>query len=434
MSLLKRVEPEPSDGARPPRKWTIPPPPPVVLDPYEGAAILEEVEGPVAGALWQRLRDVLLWATVAPEERRGLFGSPTDAWTGISVEDEAIVPLQQPLRTLDSLVANPESIALDAVAHACGEIAKWAEVGGYPATERLFAEAAAAVLPEAATWALAAGRTARRHAQYERSLEWLRRAAGLARRQQDVSSYTLARLNRGNLELQRGNHPAARRYFGGAWRAAKRFKLRRLGAFARHDLLVLGYEVFPFEEAQAHGEGALQLYGPRHERIPYLAHDIAFLWMHHGYFSAALPLFLHVLGYIVTPNERAQVMAHVARCAAAVGEYDLASRSSDYALRELKPSFHNAAASLLYVGRAAATMGNRRQAREIAARALALARTRGEKSAEGLASAFLLDLRKRGGAAEQDRAAPESVLALQARVARRLQNVPPSTADRAAVI
>ena len=430
MSLLKRVEPEGQDSERRPRRWTIPPAPPTPLNPCEGAAILEEVEGDLAAALWQRLRDVLLWAATEEAKRQGLFTSPKDAWSGLAVESQRRSGIREALQALDSLVAAPEYASPIAVAEACSQIAKWAEVAGFPATERLFSEAAAAVLPESANWALAAGRASRRSADYERGIEWFRRALALARRQDDVVSYTLARLNRGNLELQRGRLADARRYFTKAWRAAKRFKLRRLGAFARHDLLVLGYEVFSFEEAHAHAEGALQLYGPRHERVPYLAHDIAFLWMHHGYFSAALPVFLELLRYIVMPNERSHVMAHIARCAAVAGDVEMASRSSDYALRELKPSYANSAASLLYVGRAAATMGNRRQAREIAARALDLARTRGEKSAETLAATFLSDLRRRRGAAEHDREAPDAVLLLRARLLRRLKNIAPSPLEQ----
>jgi hypothetical protein len=429
MNLLHREEPELGSDARAQRRlWTLPPAPGVEAAPFEGAPLLDELRTEFGLFLWQALRDVVLWASCDPAPRHELFSSADE-------------PLPQSLRSLGSelmldgavlslarLGRDPGGISADEIARACVQVSEWAARQGLAAVEVQFAEAAAAVFPTRSEMALFAGRAARRHAAFERGIQWFARSLALARRADDNAAYTLTLIRWGTLELQRSRLDHARRLFVSAWKAAKRFKLRRLGAFARHDLLVLGFETATFKEGLAHAEVAFQLYGPkRNRRIPYLVHDVGFLCMHHGYFSAALPIFSAVLPFVIHPSERVQVFAHLARTFGALDDEQGFEKAAEYVGTEFKPTYPNAAASLLYVARGAASVGQRRRARSLAGEALALSTSRGEKSVMALAAQFMDALNaRRASAVERDKEPPEGVSDFTSRLLRRLMKLSPS--------
>jgi hypothetical protein len=429
MNLLYREEPELESDTRAQRRlWTLPPAPAIEAAPFDGAQLLDELRTEFGLFLWQALRDVVLWASCDPAQRDGLFTSA----------DEQI---PQSLRALDSelmlggalfamarLARQPGDVSADEIARACVRVSEWAARQALPAVEVQFAEAAAAIFPTRPELALFAGRAARRHAAYERGIQWFARSLALARRADDNAAYTLTLIRWGTLELQRSRLEHARRLFVRAWKAAKRNKLRRLGAFARHDLLVLGFETATFAEGLAHAEVAFQLYGPKgNKRMPYLVHDVGFLCMYNGYFSAALPIFSAVLPFVIHPNERVQVFAHLARTLGALDDERGFEEAAEYVSTEFKPTYPNAAASLLYVARGAASVGQRRRARSLAGEALALSESRGEKSVTVLAAQFIDALNaRRASAIERDREPPEGVSEFTSRLLRRLAKLSPS--------
>jgi hypothetical protein len=429
MNLLYREEPELDRDVRSERRlWTVAPAPAVEAAPYEGAEILDELRTEFGLFLWQALRDVMLWASCDSDERHGLFaadvGPITQAIRSLGTE----LMLGDAVTALDRLAREPGNVTADEIAAACVHVSEWASRQGLAATEVQFGEAAARVFPTRPEMALFAGRAARRRAAYERSVLWFTRSLALARRADDRAAYTLTLIRWGTLELQRSRLDQARRLFVRAWKAAKRFKLRRLGAFSRHDLLVLGFETATFNEGLAHAEAAFQLYGPRNQRrIPYLVHDVGFLCMHHGYFSAALPLFSAVLPFVIHPSERVQVFAHLARTLGALNDERGFEDAAEYVATEFKPTYPNAAASRLYVARGAASVGQRRRARKLADEALALSESRGEKSVTALATQFLDALNtRRASVVERDKKPPEAVSELTTRLLRRLAKLSPS--------
>lgn len=428
MNLLHRVEPELDRDVRAERRlWTLPPAPGMEAAPYEGAEILNELRTEFGLFLWQALRDVVLWTSCDAAQRQGLFAEGAEPLPQAIRALGSELLLGEAVAALERLGREPGNVTADEVAGACVQVSEWAARQGLAATEVQFAEAAALIFPTRAEMALFAGRAARRHAEYERSVQWFTRSLSLARRADDRAAYTLALIRWGTLELQRSRLEHARRLFVRAWKAARRFKLRRLGAFSRHDLLVLGFETATFDEGLAHAEAAFQLYGPRNPRLPYLAHDVGFLCMHHGYFSAALPIFSAVLPFVIHPGERVQVFAHLARTLGALNDERGFEEAAEYVAAEFKPTYPNAAASLLYVARGAASVEQRRRARSMAGDALALSESRGEKSVTVLAAQFIDALSARHpGAVERDREPPQAVSEFISRLLRRLARLSPS--------
>jgi hypothetical protein len=138
-------------------------------------------------------------------------------------------------------------------------------------------------------------------------------------------------------------------------------------------------------------------------------------------------LFFAVLPFVIHPSERVQVFAHLARTLGALNDEPGFEEAAEYVAAELKPTYPNAAASLLYVARGAASVGQRRRARSLAAEALELSQSRGEQSVTVLATSFIGALNaRRGSAIERDTEPPEVISQFTPRLLRRLAKLSPS--------
>ena len=73
---------------------------------------------------------------------------------------------------------------------------------------------------------------------------------------------------------------------------------------ALHDLFTIAVETSPPAEAQELARLAFRAYGPRHPKLPALAHDVAYFWMGQGRFEPALEVFRAVMPHLHDPNER----------------------------------------------------------------------------------------------------------------------------------
>jgi tetratricopeptide (TPR) repeat protein len=233
---------------------------------------------------------------------------------------EVEVQLETPLMGLVRLVGAPGSAQPEAVSRACQHIAAWADAEGHSATSIAFAQAAAAALPGDASTAFAVGRTARRRAEYARAETWFRRAIALARQSGDWTSYALAFSGLGNLYVQRGNYPAARRFHVRALRAARRHSLRQIQGSALHDLFVISAAGGSSGEAERMARGAFEAYGAEHPRLSILAHDIAYLWMEQGHFGPALTVFEALLPHLRRHEDRMVGLANIVRASAGAGD------------------------------------------------------------------------------------------------------------------
>lgn len=374
---IKRADPE----ARQPRKWRLLPPPQSRHGSFEGAHILDEVGGELGAFLFQRARDVLLWASVSPESREGLFQTrqlprlPPGA-SEITAE----------LQVLSEVVTFPTGANGEQVGTACAGIYHWALDRVFYATAAMFATAAAFAQPTDPMFATYAGRAERARGAYDLGTLWFQRAISVARQNGKLSAYTVALLSWANQEISRGNRARGRALLQRAWRYAKRHNLRHLGAEARHDLLALCVDLEDWEEAALHAEAAASLYGPRARNIFALAHDWALIWLHRGYFSPALPVMEAALPFLTLPSARVLALSSIARAAAVLGQRERYRSASDSVLGLAAVATENAPIALVHIAQASYTAGEMERARGLVARAREMARGRQDVTAEHFAN------------------------------------------------
>ena len=401
------------------RRWRTPP---AILhggEAFEGAAVLDEMKGPLGVLLFQLARNVYLWASTPPEEREGLFQSRADeTLTGMLHEADADVQLELALLPLVRMTNSPDTAHEEQVAVACQHVARWADVNSHLETAIAFAQGAAVVLPADAAASFAVGRLARRRAEYARAETWYRRAVALGRQSGDWASYSMAFGGLGNLYAQRGNLPMARRFHLRALRAARRHSLRALHGSALHDLFVLAAQMGQPDTAESLARQAFDTYGQDHPRLVFLAADVAYLWMERGRFAPALTVF-QALVHHLRRHEDLITQANMVRAAAGAGERRLFEQTYaevwDRVTRT--QNLENAAAVMLELAHGATMLGEWDKAERAAERAAQVARERGEGKVLLSAEAVVDQVRRNRG--------------VKARIAAATPPPEPETAERA---
>ncbi|HSU17215.1 tetratricopeptide repeat protein [Longimicrobium sp.] len=391
------------------RRWRTPPAITTGAENFEGMAVLDEIGGPLGFLLWQAARDVVLWAGFTPEERVGLFEPGADALLHGLIRSAGVeVQLESPLMTIVRMVGGPDTARAETVELACQHIAHWADGHGYTAAAIAYAQAAALTVPYDAGAAYAVGRVARRRAEYARAETWFRRAIALARQSGDWTSYALAFSGLGNLYMQRGNYPSARRFHVRALRAARRHSLRAIQGSALHDLFVIAAAGNHKEDAERYARGAFESYGPEHPRLPALANDIAYFWVERGHFAPALTVFEALLPHMTRHEDRLVALANIVRAAAGAGERRQFEQTWDEVWDGLArdDGTENAAQVLLELAHGAAQLGEFERAERAAERAVKTARDRGQARTL-LGAESVLDSVRRGRGA-RGRAAAEA--------------------------
>ena len=308
---------------KPRRRWRWHVPPALVHggESLEGAQVLDEVQGPLGLLLWETYRDVALWASTPPEDREGLFAAGAAAARKAAMDGAGADPsLERALRGASVVLTDAAGAQEQDVMAACRQAADWAEQRSLLATAVTLATAAALAAPAHAGAAFRVGQIARRKGEGARAETWFRRAVGLGRQAKDWASYSEAFLGLGNLYKQRGNFPAARRFHIRGLRAARRHALRDIQGRALHDLFTIAVETSPPTEAQELARLAFRAYGPRHPKLPALAHDVAYFWMSQGRFEPALEVFRAVLAHFHDPSEGLLCAGNIGRAAGATGD------------------------------------------------------------------------------------------------------------------
>ncbi len=371
-----------------------------------GAPILDEVSGDLGVVLWRSVRNVSLWASTPPTHRGGLFaggaaGIREEDLARLQVDAELVAPLSVIVRMLES----PAGVELPRVVNACRRVALWAEQRGYLATALEWSQAAAVAAPQSAALAFAVGRLARRRAEYDRAESWYARAIVQARRARDWRMYATAYSGLGNLALQQGSFPWARRAFVRCLKTAVRHGLRDLQGSAYHNLFVTEIDTGAGLEANALAERAFRALGPHHPELPRLAYDLAYHWMLQGVSDQALRVARALEGHFETPAERAVALGLMARAAGGSGEVAEfhGSRARLDALLDTGTAREMGARALLGVAYGAASLGDWTLAEQYGERALRLANARREGRVVLTAEAALDYVRSRPAAA----AAPE---------------------------
>lgn len=353
--------------------------------------------GPVLGiTLWQRVRDVVLWAQVAPGDRAGLFHPLSDAQTARLALAEAEAPeLAEPLRELALMAAAPGRAEAARVAEACERVLVWAELRGMRETALQFAEAAARVEQDTSLRSKLAGRLCRRVHDHPRATLWYRRAARLARRAENEAEFAFAQLGLGGVAHDQGTLSEAEQYFWKAVRAALRQGRTSVAGAAHHDLLAVLIDAQRYPEAIEHAARAIDLYPSRHPRMPNLAYDVGFLWMRLGYYSSAIYLLEKALPWFERRPLRILVLAATARSVAAVHDRIRFERSAAETLRMAEAGNERTAASLYHLAEGARYFEQWDRAEMLASRALAEAHRSGNRTVVALVSGMLAELPSR---------------------------------------
>lgn len=334
---------ESSPTPRPPRKprrrwrWHVPPALMHGAEQLEGGEILAEMEGAQAFVMFQLARDVALWGSADPDERRpdpdapgGEFHSAErDAFFTPAAYPRLIAELERagfdaavegPLRAMARVLQAPGEVTRQELTAACREVSLWADDQDLPGTALAFAQAGAQASPRDAAMGYRVGLLARRRAEYPRAESWFRRVIGLGRQAKDWESYARAFLGLAGLYIQRGNYPVARRFLIRCLRAARRHGLRELTAMAYHDLFAIAIQTDQLAEANDLARLAFRAYGPRHPRLPALASDMGLLWLLRGEFAAALDALRAAHAHITHPCEQLLSWGNIARAAGGVGD------------------------------------------------------------------------------------------------------------------
>ena len=382
------------------RRWRTPP---AILhggEAFEGVAVLEEVRTPLGLLLFQVIRDVYLWGSTPPEQREGLFEPRAeDALISVLRDSDPEVQLESALMALIRMAGSPETAREEQVALACQHVAHWADSHGHMGTAISFAQGAAVVLPADAGTSYAVGRLARRRAEHARAETWYRRAVALARQSGDWSAYAMAFAGLGNLYMQRGNFPAARRFHLRALRSARRHSMRPLHGSALHDLFVIAAQTGQPDEAERLAREAFEMYGPDHPRLVYLALDVAYFWMERGRFAPALTVFQALVHHMQRLEDRLGVLANTVRAAAGAGERRLFDQIWDEVWDRMQRTqgLANAATVMLELAHGAAMLGEYERAERAAERAVQVARERAEAKTLLTAESVLDQVRRNRG-------------------------------------
>jgi tetratricopeptide (TPR) repeat protein len=383
--------------ARAPRRWRTPPPlTRGSAESLEGMEILREVSGETGVLLWQAYRNVMFWATAEPTDRGTLF-APDAAQRRLDELLAANLPaiIVDALVSVGRMLGAPEATPGDAIAEACRTVAEWAAQQGYDATALSFTQAAALAGPRNAVLALSVGRLSRRRGELPRAETWFRHAIMIARQTGDWEAYGRAYLALGNMARQRGNFPAAHRMHVKALRSGKRKGLGPIVGLASHELFVIATETGRSEQAENYARQAFRAYGPEHDLLPALAHDIAYYWMEQGYFARALPVFEALEPLFPDLKQKLPVRANVIRAAGAAGDRDQFRKMWNETIKltrepEAAPVVAN---SLLEMARGAASLGEWDRAEQVAERAVAVASERREAAVVVRAESVLGSIR-----------------------------------------
>ena len=311
----------PRTGKRKSRRQRVPPALTRGPDRLDGLGILDEVGGELGLVLWRSARNVRLWAETPAERRGGLFSGGAaqvrrDELAGAGPDPELLAPLS----VIVSLLERPATADVLRVVNACRRVALWAEQRGALATALEFAQAAALVVPDSAALAYAVGRLARRHSEFDRAESWYTRAIIQGRQTKDWRAYAQGFTGMGNLHMQRGNYPAARRSHVRALRAAGRHGHPELLGMAYHDLFVVTAAMGGGFEADHFAAKAFRAYGAGHPGVLRLAYDVAYHWTLQGYFSGALGVATSLVPHVEDLAMRALLQALVARAAGGAGD------------------------------------------------------------------------------------------------------------------
>jgi tetratricopeptide (TPR) repeat protein len=385
----------------------------------DAISILDEIPGDLGLFLFRSVRNVLLWAQTPPESRATLFaGDAARTREQQLARVDADPELWAPLSVFADLLSHPGAADLSRLLNACRRVAAWADGRGALRTALEFSQAAALASPDSASLAFTVGRIARRLADYDRAESWYTRAAVQARETRDWRSYASALAGIGNLHMQRGNYPAAKRAHLRCLHAADRHHVRELVAAAYHNLFGMEVDMHGGIDADHLAARALEAFGKSGPGVHRLAYDVAYNWTLRGEFNAALEVASALAEVIEEPTIRPLTYGLVGRAAGGAGDraaFERAANRVDDLLSDPAIPGEMAARTLLGMAHGALSLGDSRAAAAYADEALSIARKRSE-GRTSLEAEAVLDAAQRQTAAvasQSEERAPVRKLAEQ---------------------
>lgn len=340
------------------------------------------------------LRDVQHW--MDRTRRDGLFGCRTHKVRARLLRAMRAVPELEPaLRTFLHLRRNPGTILPSDLGAACYAVWGWAEGESLLGTAAHFVEAAAYLVPDNPAYVNDAGWACRRCNFYERAGVWYQRGFRLAVRSKNRHEAIRALIGRGAVYKNLGQHELARHFYDRASRRAVNTGRRRQAAVARHYIFALEAEQGTFEDGLEAVRDTLNLYPIYDRRVPYLAHDYAFLLIRNRYFTAALALLEKLAPAITKPEERVLVQSSIARAAAAAGRFEQSRAAAIDALETARTYPEYAHACYVHLAYALRSSGEWEAAADYVTRAEQTARVLRDAAVEQVASELRAEIAAR---------------------------------------
>jgi tetratricopeptide (TPR) repeat protein len=340
------------------------------------------------------LRDLQQW--MDSKQQSGLFGNHNHKSRARLLRALRVAPPLTPaFRTFLRLRAHPSTIPAGELGVACHRVWEWAEGESLPGTAAHYGEVAAYLVPHNPTYANDAGWACRRCVFHERAGVWYPRGLRLAVRSGNRHEAIRALLGRGAVYKDLGRYEEAREFYDRASRRALRTGRRRQAAVARHYIFALAAEGGSFGSGLDEVRETLNLYPIYDRRVPYLAHDYAFLLIRNRYFAAALTLLEKLAPAITKPEERLLVQSSVAWAAAAANHHEQHRAAEKYVLETATAYPEYAAAGFIHLAHASRFVGERDEARAYATRAEEIAGRRGDAALALEAAALRLEIAAR---------------------------------------
>ncbi|HEX8691695.1 MAG TPA: tetratricopeptide repeat protein [Longimicrobium sp.] len=378
-----------------------------------GLEAVSELSADASVLVWRVLRSVLLWAAEDPYHRGALLDPESlREWEGRLLTESYAAELRMPLAVVVGELARGDQAGAGRISWACLCVTDWALARRATRTALAFAEAAALVSPEQPRYAWVAGRMLRTFGRLKESGQWLRRAVRVAVRTGDWEAHSKGLNSLGNTFLERGDYRDAARMLQAALRTARRRRLRVAEGENLHDLFVVHFALNDWAQAEDYARSAFEVYRQiHHERLPMLAHDVAYLWISRGYFARALAVLLALEPLMVTAEDRLRVLTSAGRAAGASGERETFEHlwSEAWPLaNELGRQNRYSASALIELGLGASSLAQWDRAVQALDLALDVARERGEPDAAHRAEAALAAVRSERVAETVRRAATRS--------------------------
>jgi len=283
------------------------------------------------------------------------------------------------------------------VAAACQLVTDWAERSGLMAVALHFAEASAYADPMNPQWSVRAGYLARLVGgteMFARSEVWHTRAYVIAVRKRNTEVVLRTLTSGGALMKDMGHYGRARRMYVRAARRAERDGRKRQAAIARHYSFALAAETGHVRIAVRDAFEALNNYPIHDERLPALAHDVAFLLVRLNHHATALRL-IDGLGERVDGIwSMGCLYGMTARAAAGAGFGGSYFEASEAAAKIARINDECAPHVFLQLAYASRSLRRWEEATEHALAALSAARKRADKEIERVAVELLAKIER----------------------------------------